>query len=77
MENQKVVIVLDGFNPIYIDNSVLINGNSYLDHCDRSLLDFAYDEIFDNKPIIQVSNSEGEYVFPVSKILLLKQYKEI
>lgn len=73
---QQAVLILDSNKEIYFDETVSINKNSYADFSDRDLIDFARDEIFDNKSIIELSNSDGNYIFPASKILCLKQYKE-
>lgn len=75
MEKQQAVLILDGQKEIYFDETVSINHDKYIDNCDRSLCEFAYDEIFNNKEIIVLKNSEGTYAFPTSKILCLKQYK--
>lgn len=76
MKKQKAVLILDGQKEIYFDETVSINDNSFMDNCDRNLLDFAYDEIFNNKPIITLNNLEGIYAFPANKVLCLKQYKD-
>lgn len=75
MNKQQAVLMLDGQKEIYFNETVSINGNNYTDYCDRDLIDFAYDEMFDNKNIITLTNIDGHYAFPSSKILCLKQYK--
>jgi len=75
MEKQQAVLILDGQKEIYFDETVSINHNQYIDNSDRDLFDFAYDEIYNNKEIIVLTNFEGTYAFLASKILCLKQYK--
>lgn len=77
MKKQKALIILDSQKEIYFDETVVINGNKYLDNCDRDLIDFTYDEVFNNKDIIELTNVDGSYAFSASKILCLKQYKDI
>lgn len=77
MKKQQAVIILDSQKEIYFDESVILNQNAYTDNCDKNLIDFAYDEIFNNREIISLANSEGTYAFPASKILCLKLYKTV
>lgn len=77
MKKQQAVIMLDSQKEIYFDETVILNQNAYMDNCDRDLIEFAYDEIFNNREIIELTNAEGTYAFPASKILCLKQYKTV
>lgn len=71
---QRASILLDGDAEIHFDDTVKINNVPYADNCDKNLIDFVYDSVFNGKDIIEVSTVEGCYYFPASKIILIKQY---